>query len=432
MTHVFFLSVDRITTNQKILHLISCVPRRPKMKKSALLSIDAFAKTEEDVRIRTRTGGIITVSCIVATIMLLLSEWFHFNEVVTRPQLVVDRDRHLKLDLNLDVTFPHIPCDLLNMDIMDAAGELQLDLLQSGWSKTRIDASGNEIGTKKFQISDEVFDSEPEGEDYCGDCYGAKDQTRNDDVAPAERVCCQTCEDVRNAYIAAGWAFYDGKNIEQCEREGYVERINQHLTEGCRIKGKAQLNRIEGNMHFAPGKAFQNARGHYHDTSLYVKTQDLNFNHIIHELSFGKNVKTPDTGGVSASPLDGRQVSPDYDTHFYQYSYFAKIVPTRYEYLNGDKVETTQFSATYHERPLQGGRDDDHPTTVHTRGGIPGVFIYFEMSPLKVINKEQHAQTWSGFILNCITSIGGVLAVGTVIDKVVYKAQRSIWGKKSQ
>lgn len=60
------------------------------------------------------------------------------------------------------------------------------------------------------------------------------------------------------------------------------------------------------------------------------------------------------------------------------------------------------------------------------------MFVFFEMSPLKVINKEQHGQTWSGFILNCITSIGGVLAVGTVMDKLFYKAQRSIWGKKSQ
>ncbi|SCU96165.1 LAMI_0F05468g1_1 [Lachancea mirantina] len=403
------------------------------MKKSTLLSLDVFAKTEEDVRIRTRTGGFITLACIVMTMSLLLNEWFHFNKVVTRPQLVVDRDRHMKLDLFVDISFPHLPCDLVNLDIMDAAGEIQLDLLDSGWSKTRLDADGNSLGTQKYEVGKDVSEQLPEDENYCGSCYMARDQSRNDQVDPSERVCCQTCEDVRDAYAEKNWAFFDGKNIEQCEREGYVERLNNHLSEGCRIGGRAKLNRIEGNLHFAPGKAFQNEQGHFHDTSLYTRTGSLNFNHVIHKLSFGDDItQTTDSIPISTAPLNNREVSPSFDTHFHQFSYFAKIVPTRFEYLSGTVIETTQFSATYHDRPLRGGRDEDHPNTIHYRGGLPGVFVNFEMSPLKVINKEQHAQTWSGFVLNCITSIGGILAVGTVVDKLAYKAQRSIFGKKSK
>lgn len=405
------------------------------VKRSTLLSIDAFAKTEEDVRIRTKAGGLITVSCMLVTVFLLISEWLQFNQVVTRPQLVVDRDRHLKLEFLVDVTFPSMPCDMLSLDIMDNAGELQLDILESGFTKTRLDSTGGVIATSSFQLGEEVSDYAPEDENYCGPCYGAKDQSKNDELSKEQKVCCQTCEDVRKAYLEAGWAFFDGKNVEQCEREGYVEKINQQLAEGCRVKGNALLNRIQGTFHFAPGRAFQNERGHFHDTSLYEKTPHLNFNHIIHHLSFGKPVNpgAEDRGAaVSTSPLNGRQSFPDRDTHFHQFSYFAKIVPTRYEYLDKVVVETAQFSATFHDRPLRGGKDEDHPNTLHSRGGTPGLFVYFEMSPLKVINREQHAQTWSGFLLNCITSIGGVLAVGTVLDKVLYKAQRSIWGKKSQ
>ena len=77
-------------------------------------------------------------------------------------------------------------------------------------------------------------------------------------------------------------------------------------------------------------------------------------------------------------------------------------------------------------------RDEDHPTTIHSRGGIPGLFIYYQMSPLKVIDREEYAQTWSTFLLNCVTTIGGVLAVGTFFDRVLYKAQKTIWGKKRQ
>lgn len=405
------------------------------VQRSTLLSFDAFSKTEEDVRIRTRSGGLITLSCIVLTFLLLISEWRNFNEVVTRPQLVVDRDRQLKLDFVVDVTFPSMPCDLINLDIMDNAGELRMDLIDAGFTKTRIGSDGKEISAESFAPSESSADYVPEDDDYCGSCYGSKDQDKNDELPKEERVCCQTCEDVRKAYLEAEWAFHDGKNIEQCEREGYVERINERLTEGCRLQGNALLNRISGTIHFAPGRGFHNTKGHFHDISLYESNPRLNFNHIIHHLSFGKPLHpgAEDRGAAaSTNPLDGRQVFPDRDTHFHQFSYFAKIVPTRYEYLDSEVIETAQFSTTFHDRPLKGGSDNDHPNTLHERGGSPGLFIYFEMSPLKVINKEEHAQTWSGFVLNCITSIGGVLAVGTMLDRVLYKAQRSIWGKKSQ
>lgn len=405
------------------------------MKKSTLLSFDAFGKTEEDVRVRTRTGGLITLSCVLVTLMLLIGEWNEFNTIVTRPELVVDRDRNLKLDLNLDVTFPSMPCEIINLDILDDSGEYQIDLLDSGFTKTRINSEGKEIAKQKFKVGENIDNQHPEIEGYCGPCYGARDQSKNDEVAESERVCCQTCDDVRQAYGEKGWAFFDGKNIEQCEREGYVDMINNRLNEGCRVQGRAQLNRIQGNIHFAPGKAMHNKRGHYHDISLYQKYGSLNFNHIIHTFTFGEKPQDADANLVSAAsiaPLDGREVLPDRDTHLHQFTYFAKIVPTRYEFLNGKKVETTQFSTTFHDRPLQGGRDEDHPTTLHSAGGIPGLFINFELSPLKVINREQHATSWSGFLLNCITSIGGILAVGTVIDKITYKAQRSLWGKKDQ
>lgn len=417
------------------------------MKKSKFLLLDVFSKTEEDVRIRTNTGGIITIGCILTTLLLLYKEWCQLNEVVIRPQLYVDRDSDAKLALNFDITFPSVSCDVLTLDIVDEAGDLQLDLLDSGFTKTRVSQDGIDLSTENYEMGTELKPKKIDyGANYCGSCYGSRDQTMNDHVSIEHRVCCQTCEDVHDAYIEAEWAFYDGKNIDQCEREGYVEQINQHINEGCRVRGTSLLSRIRGNIHFAPGKSFQSFKSqksvsHNHDISLYNKHRSLNFNHIIHHLSFGKpidnsheNIKNDALGKVSSHPLDGRDIRPDRESHLMQFSYFAKIVPTRYEYLNDkfEPVETTQFSATFHSRPLTGGRDKDHPTTVHFTGGVPGVYIYYEMSSLKVINQEQYGQTWSGFLLNCITTIGGVLAVGTVADKVFYRAQKGIWGKKSQ
>lgn len=407
------------------------------MKRSTLLSIDAFSRAENDVRIRTKSGAIITIVCFFVTVLLLVNEWFQFKTIITKPNLVIDRERHIQLELNIDVTFPSMPCDLLSLDIVDNTGVLLLDVTSTGFTKTRLDSSGQTIDSKSFNLDDDVSEYPPTDANYCGDCYGARDQTQNDKLSEEgkEKICCQTCDDVRNAYLEAGWAFFDGKKIEQCEREGYVERINERLNEGCRVQGQALINKIEGNIHFAPGKTFQSAYGHYHDTSLYDKSPNLNFNHIINHLSFGKPIvnEIANSRGAteSTTPLDGQQYFPSYDSHGYTFGYFAKIVPTRYEYLDGVTVETAQFSASFHPKPIGGGPTDDEPSVTHVRGGIPGLFVFFEMSPLKVINREQHKLSWSGFFLNCITSIGGILAVGTVCDKIFYKAQRTFFqGKK--
>lgn len=59
--------------------------------------------------------------------------------------------------------------------------------------------------------------------------------------------------------------------------------------------------------------------------------------------------------------------------------------------------------------------------------------VYFSISkflPMKIINKEQYAKTWSGFILGVISSVAGVLMVGTVLDRSVWAAEKAIKGKK--
>src|SRR5437870_5104326 len=114
-------------------------------KKGGLLSLDAFSKTVEDVRIKTRSGGLITVGCIMMLIVLISNEWSAFNKIAIRPELVVDRDSNAKLDINLDVTFPDLPCDMMSMDIMDVSGELQVDIQKYGFVKIRLDPKGNKI-----------------------------------------------------------------------------------------------------------------------------------------------------------------------------------------------------------------------------------------------------------------------------------------------
>lgn len=72
----------------------------------------------------------------------------------------------------------------------------------------------------------------------CGDCYGA--QTN-------ETHCCNTCQDVIDAYRERRWQ-PDTDKFEQCKREHYVDKDGKGLAlalnEGCRIYGYLEVNRV--------------------------------------------------------------------------------------------------------------------------------------------------------------------------------------------
>ena len=61
--------------------------------KSRFGRLDAFTKTVEDAKIRTTSGGIITIASIVVILWLTWSEWADFRRVTVRPELVVDKGR---------------------------------------------------------------------------------------------------------------------------------------------------------------------------------------------------------------------------------------------------------------------------------------------------------------------------------------------------
>src|SRR5271169_2615964 len=113
-----------------------------------------------------------------------------------------------RLDIRMNMTFPHIPCGsksptpslggnlvnvVLSLDVMDASGEVQTDVASTMF-KTRLDENGNVINTATLDVG---YNYEPPEADYCGPCYSGK--------SPREDGCCNSCQDVRDAYQANGW-----------------------------------------------------------------------------------------------------------------------------------------------------------------------------------------------------------------------------------
>ncbi len=356
------------------------------------------------------------------------------------------------MEIHLNITFPRIPCELLTLDVMDVSGEQQTGV-EHGVNKVRlshVSEGSNVLETTALQLhpEDTGVHLDP---DYCGQCYGAP--------APAnarKAGCCNTCDEVREAYASNSWAFGRGEGVEQCEREGYGERLDAQRREGCRIEGVVRVNKVIGNFHIAPGRSFSNGQMHVHDLHNYFETPvdgGHTFSHQIHSLRFG-----PQLEGSTVSkwgdhhhnnPLDGHK--SETGEAAYSFMYFVKVVSTSYLPLGWDEerslkqhsmisslmplgsygktqgdqgsIETHQYSVTSHQRSLAGGTGaaEGHKERLHAHGGIPGIFFSYDISPMKVINREQRPKSFASFLTGMFAVVGGTLTVAAAIDRGLYE-----------
>lgn len=60
---------------------------------SRLTRLDAFTKTVEDARVRTTSGGIVTLASIFVVLILVISEFRDYRRILVLPELVVDKTR---------------------------------------------------------------------------------------------------------------------------------------------------------------------------------------------------------------------------------------------------------------------------------------------------------------------------------------------------
>ncbi|KAG4303885.1 hypothetical protein PORY_002702 [Pneumocystis oryctolagi] len=371
------------------------------IRRAGFRHFDAFSKTVENAQIKTTNGGFITIISIILISVLIYFEWNDYRRIVILPELTID---HEKLQINLNLTFPKIPCSMLSLDVMDISGELQTDVSHN-IVKNRIDSNGvfinsTVVNTLNFQP---IKTFPP---DYCGSCYGAKEG------------CCNTCEDVIDAYSSNNWPISDIKIFEQCKgKDSNVDNPD----EGCNFVGRIEVNKVIGNFHFAPGHSSQTAMGnHVHDIYDYI-TDSLphDFSHIINKLSFGPEIK----GKSLQNPLDN--VKKETSDPTLKYSYFIKCVAYRFEYLSKPSLDTNKYSVTAHERSISGDSNSSHPTYINPRGGIPGVFFSYDISPIKIIERETRGH-FGTFLTSTVIIISGVLTIASIIDRILYETEQNI------
>ncbi|GJJ69049.1 endoplasmic reticulum-Golgi intermediate compartment protein 3 [Entomortierella parvispora] len=376
---------------------------------TGLKKFDAYAKTLDDFRVKTSTGAIVTIACGIIIVILFLGEYFNYRSVHVESSLIVDTGKKERMDIVLDITFPKIPCYILTLDVMDVAGAHQNDIEHSVY-KIQLSPEGVELKREKtIELGDSEVDPKEVGKNYCGECGGAQ---------PPESGCCNTCEEVRQAYARSGWSFNRPDKIEQCVREGYMQKIKEQANQGCRIRGNIRVNKVAGNFHVAPGKSFQRGAAHVHDIVQYLE-QGLDFSHEINRLSFG--VQVP--GLQIKNPLDGQVVQGNIQQgELYMFQYYLKVVGTRYLSLKNPPVLTNQFSVTQFNRNLQYKDDNGN---IRPPSGLPGVFFNFDISPMVVVQKEER-KSFASFLTTVCAIVGGIFTVFSLLDGFIWRAERSL------
>ncbi|KAI3695160.1 hypothetical protein L1987_78149 [Smallanthus sonchifolius] len=368
---------------------------------SKVRNLDAYPKINEDFYSRTLSGGVITVVSSIAIFLLFFSELGLYLHTVTETKLVVDTSRGEKIHINFDITFPAVSCTLLSLDAMDISGEQHLDI-RHDIIKKRIDSSGKVIEERKEGIGGPQIEKPLQrhggrlehNETYCGSCFGAE---------ASDVECCNSCEEVREAYRRKGWGLTDPDLIDQCKREGFAQKIKDEEGEGCNIYGSLEVNKVAGNFHFV--KSFHQSSVHIPDL-LAFSEDSYNISHKINKLAFGDSYP-----GI-VNPLDG--------VHWFQetpngmYEYFIKVVPTVYTSVRGHTIKSNQFSVTEHYKSPEFGRRS-----------LPGVFFFYDLSPIKVTFTETHA-SFLHFMTNVCAIVGGIFTVAGIVDSFIYHGHKAL------
>ena len=106
-----------------------------------LQKLDAYPKLKEDYREKTMSGAAISIVAGFLMLILFTSEFSAYLDLDTQHELIVDTGRGGQLRINMNITFRHMPCNVLSLDAMDISGEHQLDILHTIF-KRRLDENG--------------------------------------------------------------------------------------------------------------------------------------------------------------------------------------------------------------------------------------------------------------------------------------------------
>mmetsp|Transcript_28495 Transcript_28495/g.88642 ORF Transcript_28495/g.88642 Transcript_28495/m.88642 type:complete len:365 (+) Transcript_28495:88-1182(+) len=346
-----------------------------------LRRFDVYSKVHDDYRVRTKSGGLISLVSIVIMAVLFFSELDSYLTAEVVDHIIVDTTLNQKLPIGLNITFPHLRCDEVSVDTVDSMGDNQVDVA-GGLVKLNLDAQG------RLSAGDHVVAP--------GDCLSCMEAK-----VEGETRCCNTCQELKDAYMEADLPYYHILDTApQCKD-----------SVGCQVHGDVQVSKVGGNVHVALGKSTVRDGKHVHEFNLKDVSDGFNTSHAIHRLEFGERV-----AGVQ-SPLEGTTKIVKHGA--YMFHYYIKLVPTMYT-GSDRKVYTHQYSVTDKEKNVMVKKGE--------LTGLPGVFLVYEFTPF-MVQKIEKAVPFSHFLISVCAIIGGVFTVASMLDAVLYRGLKQVRGK---
>ncbi|KXT10419.1 hypothetical protein AC579_7889 [Pseudocercospora musae] len=362
---------------------------------SAVKAFDAFPKTKPSYQQQTSTGGIWTVTLIMASLFLTWSELARWWKGSTTHTFSVEQGVGHDLQINLDIVVM-MNCEDLHVNVQDASGDRILagSVFQKDptiWMRWDKKLKAHALGHDKQERLGQS------GIDY-----------REEDVHNHLSVAHHAKKFPKTPKIPRGWT-----------------------ADSCRIYGSMHGNKVQGDFHIT-------ARGHgYMEFAEHLDHSKFNFSHRINELSFGPFYPSLE------NPLDNTFAMTD--ANFYKFQYYVSVVPTVYT----TDARALRLLDKYHESPSSG--EDGlgvHPLKHNSNfvftnqyavteqshavpeNYVPGIFVKFDMEPIGLTIAEE----WSSFpalFIRIVNVISGLLVAGGWCFQIS-EWGKEIWGRKSR
>jgi len=155
-----------------------------------------------------------------------------------------------------------------------------------------------------------------------------------------------------------------------------------------------------------------------HEFNIKDVSDGFNTSHTIHRLRFGDTFD-----GLVASPLEGMQKTVH--SGAFMYHYYIKLVPTIFldeEDPEASQVYSHQYSVTESGKNVLVSEDQ--------LSGLPGVFLVYEFYPF-LVQKRKKWIPFAHFITSVCAIIGGIFTVSSIIDQLIYKGGKRLFGLKN-
>mmetsp|Transcript_133227 Transcript_133227/g.371389 ORF Transcript_133227/g.371389 Transcript_133227/m.371389 type:complete len:352 (+) Transcript_133227:166-1221(+) len=335
----------------------------------AIKRFDLYRKVPRDLTEPTLSGAAVSCCTVTLAAYLFLSEFFVFVQRKWESEMFIAESKtEEKLQINMDITLPVMPCELLSFDAQDVMGSHEVDA-HGNLYKERLTSKGDVIAREEMK----------------GSHYGA------------------------SSSLTRHYSFsYDNQDVDRI-------RKMIHSGEGCRVAGYVRVNKVPGNVHLS---TYSHS---YLFGSLYQETRNMNISHRINHISFGTDddisyIKKHFKGTGIVSPLDGvSQIIPEKkpaQTSPYAYSdsaifeYYTKVVPTTYIPLDKPPLHVYQFTANSNRIANQ---------------QMPSLYLRYDFSPVTVRYQETR-EKFSHFLVQICAVIGGIFTVAGILDSVVHKS----------